>query len=609
MRDFDKTGRIGNSKPSNRSAAQRQAIAVAFSMAKREGHKVAKGAEDYHNEVLALEEAFDLEEKDFALAQECVAENGHEFSESMNKILETFMPILLEDNAPTNQYFRRNQYMGPNNINVGNVGFLNTILNMACNPQNHNLDIEPMPLECSRCGAVDSRQNNRWRHPTHPGKNFQQIMAMGITTQCKLCSMNHPVNQEAQHGVGLCVPLYDEITTCEECEAQAWLGEGLDRHININIGEPNQQQILLSSIATWKNQHGKGKCVAEAEIHCGHCDLTYTIGQGNQWHYKSMGYFKKLHGSQEEEKDDKAKGEIDYDLCWGWKGYKISVADMKKYARNLMGLEPYEFNALNKDELLSMLISNEITPLEIVDMKKAKKSGATPAPAAKPASIEELSPQEIYGLLSKKQGLFENLMNYYHQQHGAEGEEGTKNIDIVLDKGSFVRTTYPYPATPQSSYTTKIAGGRDVLFKNGILTVDIINEDEESIGFVIKRFRGDGIFFDTGEKLNEHKDLEGRVILDLDKQLFQREGKIWQEMVGWDEKDNTPKRNDDWENLSWDAEGTYISMVGDEEGLKRKYALMEDDSPYSRISNTAIPVVFSLVMIYLSSLKRSSPSD
>ncbi len=608
MRDFDKTGKIGNSQPSNRSAAQRQAIAVAFSMAQREGHKVAKNAEERHNEVLALEEAFDLEEKDFALAQECVAANGHEFSESMNKILETFMPILLEDNAQTNPYFRRSQYMGPQTLNPGNVGFLNRILDMACNPQNYNLDIEPMPLECSRCGAVDWRQNNMWGHPTHPGQYFQNIVAMGVTTQCKLCGIHHPANQEAHHGVGLCVPLYDEITTCEECEAQAWLGAGANRNININIGEPNQQQILLFSIDTWKNQHGKGKCVAEAEIHCGHCDLTFTIGQGNTWHYKSMDHFKELHGSQEDEKELDAKGELDYDLCWGWKGYKINVADMKKYARNIMGLEPYEFNALNRDELLFMLIFNKITPLEIVGMKKEKKSGATPAPAApaaKPASIEELSPQEIYGLLSKKPGLFENLMNYYHQQHGAEGEEGTKNINLVLDQGAFVRTSYPYPYIQPSSYTTKILGGRDVFFKKGIMIVDILNEREDSIDVVVKGFKGEGYFRDNKEGLEENKNFNGRIIFDLHKRLYRREDEIWHEMVNWDERDKVNEVSNDWENLSRGAEGNYIAMVGDEEEIKGEGLDIGNTSASVRLTDTILPVLFTIAIFSIFSNKTA----
>lgn len=47
MYEYDKTGMIGKSKPANRNAALRQAIAVAFSMAKREGFKVPKKAEEY----------------------------------------------------------------------------------------------------------------------------------------------------------------------------------------------------------------------------------------------------------------------------------------------------------------------------------------------------------------------------------------------------------------------------------------------------------------------------------------------------------------------------------------------------------------------------------
>ena len=601
MRDFNKTGKIGNSQPPNRSAAQRQAIAVAFSMAQREGYKVAKNAEERHNEVLALEEAFDLEEKDFALAQECVAAGGHEFSESMNKIFGTFMPILLEDNAQTNQYFRRNQYMGPQSLNANNVRFLQTILNMACNPQNYNLDIEPMPLECSRCGAVDWRVNNRWSPPSHPGLTFQQVMAMGVTTQCKLCGIHHAANQEAQHGEGLCVPLYDEITICKECEGQAWLGVGNNnRNIYINIGEPDQQQILLVPIDSWKQTHGKGKCRPEAEIHCEHCDLTFTIGQGNTWNYRSMDHFKELHGSREDEKELDAKGELDYDLCWGWKGYKISVADMKRYARNMMGLAPYEFNALNRNELLSMLISNEITPLEIVNMKKAKKSGATPAPAApaaKPASIEELSPQEIYGLLSKKPGLFENLMNYYHQQHGAEGEERKKNINLVLDQGGFFRTSYPYPYIQPSSYTTKILGGRDVFFKKGIMTVDILNEREDSIDVLVKDFKGEGIFNDNKEPLEGNKKFKGRVIFGLSKGLYRREDEVWQEMVDWDEDDKINGISNDWENLSWGAEGHYISMVGDEEVMNENYKVRDKIKGMETVKDTLIPLILTLGLL------------
>tara|TARA_B100001113_G_scaffold103720_2_gene84017 strand:+ start:1017 stop:1949 length:933 start_codon:yes stop_codon:yes gene_type:complete len=46
MRDWKKTGRIGNSSPKDSKTAQRQAIAVAFSMASRKGFKGTKKAEE-----------------------------------------------------------------------------------------------------------------------------------------------------------------------------------------------------------------------------------------------------------------------------------------------------------------------------------------------------------------------------------------------------------------------------------------------------------------------------------------------------------------------------------------------------------------------------------
>ena len=46
MRDWKKTGKIGNSSPKDSKTAQRQAIAVAFSMAARKGFKGTKKAEE-----------------------------------------------------------------------------------------------------------------------------------------------------------------------------------------------------------------------------------------------------------------------------------------------------------------------------------------------------------------------------------------------------------------------------------------------------------------------------------------------------------------------------------------------------------------------------------
>jgi len=51
MRDWKKTGKIGNSTPKDAKAAQQQAIAVAFSMAARKGFKgVKKGAESFESD-------------------------------------------------------------------------------------------------------------------------------------------------------------------------------------------------------------------------------------------------------------------------------------------------------------------------------------------------------------------------------------------------------------------------------------------------------------------------------------------------------------------------------------------------------------------------------
>jgi len=60
MRDWKKTGKIGNSTPKNAKAAQQQAIAVAFSMAARKGFKGTKRAEDegYYMDSVAKEHGF-----------------------------------------------------------------------------------------------------------------------------------------------------------------------------------------------------------------------------------------------------------------------------------------------------------------------------------------------------------------------------------------------------------------------------------------------------------------------------------------------------------------------------------------------------------------------
>ena len=607
MRDFDKTGKIGNSKPSNRGAAQRQAIAVAFSMAQRKGHKVSKGAEDYHNEVLALEEVFDLEEKQFALAQECMAARRHEFSESLDKIFKTFLPLLLEDNPRYNQYLLHNQYMGPSNISANNTGLMNLLMDMAGNPQNYDLDIEPMPLECSRCGARDLALNNQrrghWGHPEHPGWTLQQAINMGPTTICESCNLHFSQNQGEAHGKGVCIPLYDEITTCEYCNNQDWLGKGVgQRRIVIqNQGEPDFNLDLIGK-ETWKDMHGKGYCVPLEVINCEDCGGAYTIGP--KYNYHDVASFAEFHGSQDDERKLVAIDSLDNDLCWGWKGYKINVTDMKGYARHYIGLEPYEFNALNKDELVSMLIAeHDTTPMAIMDWKRVRNQGENPAPAAPaaPASIEELTPPEIYDLLSKKQGLFENLMNYYHQQHSAEGEERKTNVNLALDEKGFIGTTYPYPANPKSSYTTKIAGGRDVAFRNGDLTVDIIDEREDSVDLIIKGFRGAGTFKDTGEDLQGNRDLIGRVILDLNKTLFQRDDNIWQERVEWDMKNEDLE----WDNIHWGAEGRYIGMVSDEENM----AIEDLNTNGGFLSvirvETIIPVVLALTLFSIFSSKNS----
>jgi len=250
MHDFYKTGKIGNSKPSSRSAAQRQAIAVAFSMAKREGYKVTKGAEDYHNEVFALAEVI------FMQLNICYERGRHRFPN----------PQLPQGGT---QLFDR----------IENTSFVLSGVTFLEGDNLRNLFEEP----CLDCGARwddDAAGHISWDNPAinleiEEGFDLSDLMEMGPHHICGHCGQrvfqnprdnqawyyndgDDEVNGYLKHGQGICIP--DEEVDCPICGEHSRIGDYFDyRDIDI-----------------WMAMHGEGICIEE-ELKCEYCKQTFRV--------------------------------------------------------------------------------------------------------------------------------------------------------------------------------------------------------------------------------------------------------------------------------------------------------------------------------------------
>ena len=224
MYEYTKTGMIGRSKPANRNAALRQAIAVAFSMAKREGFKVPKKAEEYHSEVFALEEEV------INLLTPCHQRGHHRFEPNPNvdagdmlvgsfqdAYLDNYEDVYLDfDGRDTYEQLFRGQ-------------------------------------SCLDCGAEFDGYEYSFSWPNHPEireeledtyESLYDLIDYGPHSVCDVCGekMGGPYDDPDEHGLGRCVP--EQEIKCDVCGEVGAIGE----------------YFTHTTLEDWNNSHGEGVC-------------------------------------------------------------------------------------------------------------------------------------------------------------------------------------------------------------------------------------------------------------------------------------------------------------------------------------------------------------
>lgn len=264
MYEYTKTGMIGRSKPANRNAALRQAIAVAFSMAKREGFKVPKKAEEYHSEV------FSLEEEVYNLLTPCHQRGHHRFEPNPNFDIHNVVIDNFED-----AYFDN---------------FDDVYLNLD-GPTLYAQIYDGQP--CLDCGAVYG--DNGWDEwgftwPNNPeileekhdtGEPISELMEYGPHSVCEVCNekIGGYYDDPDGHGLGRCVP--EQVIKCDVCGEEGVIGE----------------YFTYTTIEGWNNSHGEGVCVP---IKRG----GFSIKKGMQFYptgginYATVEDYEKIHGGE-----------------------------------------------------------------------------------------------------------------------------------------------------------------------------------------------------------------------------------------------------------------------------------------------------------------------
>jgi hypothetical protein len=495
MYEYDKTGMIGKSKPTNRNAALRQAIAVAFSMAKREGFKVPKRAEEYHSEVFALEEEV------YNLLNTCNERGYHRFE-------------------PNPQF-------DINNVVIDNFEFADALFD---NFDDVYLNLGEATLyaqiyegqPCLDCGAVIG--DNGWDEwgftwPNNPeiieerddtGEPVSELMEYGPHSVCEACGEKKGgyYGDPDEHGIGRCVP--EQEIKCDICGEEGVIGE----------------YFTYTTIEDWNNSHGEGLCVP---IKKG----DFTILKKPQFNfyprdfnnrridYATVEDYEKIHGGENPLSQD---GRI----------YALTVKEIDALERSMDGdyfTGPRGIASLRK--------SDKIERLGVIEEPKIiQKTVKTP-----------LNVKSIKAYLAKLQKTDPDKHDEVMEDlFGAEG----LTVDTYRIQDSFVRDVFTYPYTPHTSRTTTMLGGESVYFKEGRIHGYVLRKNEKSMDILINGFTGVAYFTKTKERITSGEKLKGKVALNIDNRFIALYDDEWREDAQWTDSDKHTQQ-ESWQ-LDWDSE-------------------------------------------------------
>jgi hypothetical protein len=493
MYEYTKTGMIGRSKPANRNAALRQAIAVAFSMAKREGFKVPKKAEEYHSEVFALEEEV------INLLTPCYERGYHRFEPNPN--------------------------VDATDILVG--GFQDAYLD---NYEDVYLDFDGRDTYeqlyegqiCLDCGAEFSGNDNEFTWPNHPEireeledtyESLYDLIDYGPHSVCEVCNekMGGLYDEPDEHGLGRCVP--EQEIKCGVCGEVGAIGEN----------------FTYTTLEDWNNSHGEGFCVP---IEKGDFTILKKPGfnsyprMGNNLRidYATVEDYEKIHGGENPLSQD---GRI----------YTMTVREIDALERSMDGnyftgpsgslKKADKIQRLGVKEQPKIVQKTVKTPLNVKSIKEYL------------AKLQKTNPD-------KHDEIMEELF-------GAEG----LTVDTYRIQDSFVRDVFTYPYTPPTSRTTTMLGGESVYFKEGRIHGYVLRKNDTSMDILISGFTGVAYFADTKEKITSGEKLKGKVALNINNRFLALYDDVWQDDTQWTDSNKKPQKDSwdlDWDSEEYDLQ-------------------------------------------------------
>jgi len=490
MYEYDKTGMIGKSKPANRNAALRQAIAVAFSMAKREGFKVPKRAEEYHSEVFALEEEV------INLLTPCNVRGHHRFEPNPNVDVNDMVIESINDAYIDNYDDVYIEFDGRDTYEQLYFG-----------------------QSCLDCGAEFSGNDYTFTWPNHPeileeieemNESLYELIEVGPHSVCEVCGekMGGYYDDPEEHGMGRCVP--EQKIKCDVCGEEASIGENFD----------------YDSIDTWDNLHGEGVCVP---IRIGDIAIQKVLHftsyprnhNGIEINYATVEDYEKIHGGENPLSQD---GRI----------YALTVKEIDALEKSMVGnyFENSPSGGLKKAQKIERLGVKGEQPKII--QKTVKTPLNVKSIKAYLAKLQKTDPD-------KHDEVMEDLF-------GAEG----LTVDTYRIQDSFVRDVFTYPYTPPTSRTTTMLGGESVYFKEGRIHGYVLRKNEKSMDILINGFTGVAYFTKTKEKITSGEKLKGKVVLNIDNRFIALYDDEWREDAQWTDSDG-PTQQESWQ-LDWDSE-------------------------------------------------------